>query len=68
FDNVARAIGVSYAPVLGLSIAIAALLIKALLIDIEYTQLKVKQQRLIQKISLLEAELHELSGKPPLDD
>jgi len=68
FDTVAQTVGVAYAPVLGLSIAIAALLVKALLTDIEYTRLKVRQQRLIQKLSLLETELNELSGNPPLDD
>jgi membrane protein implicated in regulation of membrane protease activity len=64
----AQTLGVSYAPILGVSIAIAALLIKALLSDIESTRLKVKQQRLIQRIALLEADLSELTGKNDVDD
>ena len=48
FDSLATAIGVSYAPILGVSIAIAALVIKALTSDIELTKLKVRHQRLVQ--------------------
>ena len=68
FDYLAQTLGVSYAPILGVSIAIAALLIKALLSDIESTRLKVKQQRLIQRIALLEADLNELTGKNDIDN
>jgi hypothetical protein len=68
FDHLAQTLGVSYAPILGVSIAIAGLLIKALLSDIESTRLKVKQQRLIQRIALLEADLNELTGKNEMDD
>ena len=68
FDSLATAIGVSYAPILGVSIAIAALVIKALTSDIELTKLKVRHQRLVQKIALLEADLQELSEKPDIQD
>lgn len=68
FDYLAQTLGVSYAPILGVSIAIAALLIKALLSDIESTRLKVKQQRLIQRIALLETDLNALTGKNDIDD
>ena len=68
FDRLASFLGVNYAPVLGISLAIGALVIKALMSDLESTKLKVSQQRLIQKVSLLEADLNELSQKPPIDD
>ena len=48
-------IGVSYAPILGIALAIAALVIKALLTDIEISKLKTREQRLIQKVALLES-------------
>ena len=64
----AESLGVSYAPVLGIAIAIAALIIKALLTDIEVSKMRVRQQRLVQKVALLESELEELTGRAPLDD
>ena len=68
FDHLAQSLGVSYAPILGVSIAIAALLIKALISDIESTRLRVRQQRLIQRMALLEADLSELTGKKETRD
>ena len=68
FDAMAKSLGVSYAPVLGIAIAIAALIIKALLTDIEVSKMRVRQQRLVQKVALLESELEELTGRAPLDD
>ncbi|MEK9878095.1 MAG: DUF2304 domain-containing protein, partial [Betaproteobacteria bacterium] len=59
---------VNYPPVLGISLAIGTLVVKALLSDLESTKLRVSQQRLIQKVSLLEADLRELSKKPRIDD
>ena len=61
-------IGVSYAPILGIALAIAALVIKALLTDIEISKLKTREQRLIQKVALLESEIREVTGRPPIDD
>ena len=68
FDSLATAIGVYYAPILGVSIAIAALVIKALITDLELTKLKLKHQRLVQKLALMEADLRELSKKPDIKD
>ena len=68
FDTLAAGIGVSYAPVLGIALAIATLVIKALLTDIEISKLKVRQQRLIQKVALLESEIRNETGRPPIDD
>ena len=67
-DSLASMLGVKYAPMLGILLAIGVLVIKALVSDIEATRLRVSQQRLIQKVSLLEEDLREISKKPPLDD
>ena len=64
----AESLSVSYAPVLGIAIAIAALVIKALLTDIEISKMRVRQQRLVQKVALLESELREVTGRPPIDE
>ena len=68
FDALASAIGVAYAPILAVTIAIAALLIKALITDIELTKLRVKHHRLVQKVALLEAVLKEHTQKPDIDE
>ena len=68
FDIVAERLGVSYAPILGIALAISALITKALLTDIEISKLRVRHQRLIQKVALLEAQLVELTGRAPIDD
>ena len=68
FDTLASLLGVKYAPILGIMLAIGVLVIKALVADLESTRLKLSQQRLIQKVSLLEAELREISKAPSLDD
>lgn len=68
FDRLAEGIGVNYAPVLGIALAIAALVIKALLTDIEISKLKTREQRLIQKVALLESEIRSITGRPSIDD
>ena len=68
FDAMASSLGVGYPPILGVALAIAALVIKALLADIEMSRMKVRQQRLIQKVALLESELQQMTGRPLIDD
>ncbi len=67
FDRLASSIGVTYAPILGISLAIAALVIKALLSDIEASKMKVKHRRLVQKVALLESDLKDRVQKPDID-
>ena len=67
FDALASAIGVAYAPILGVSIAIAALVTKALITDIELTKLRVKHHILVPKIALLDANIKEHTRKPDAD-
>lgn len=68
FDGIGERLGVSYRPILGVALAIAALVIKALLTDIEFSKLRVRHQRLVQKVALLESELEEHTGRKPIDD
>ena len=68
FDAVAEGLGVSYAPILGIALAIAALITKALMNDIEISKLRVRHQRLVQKVALLETQLGEVNGRAPIDD
>lgn len=68
FDAMAGLLGVSYGPILVVALSIAALVIKALLTDIEVSKMRGRQQRLIQKIALLESALQEITGRPPIDD
>lgn len=58
-DWIARLLGVGYPPVLALTLAVAMLVVKTLLMDIERSRLSVKVQRLTQKLSIIEAELEE---------
>jgi hypothetical protein len=67
-DRLAHFLGVGYPPVLGLSVAIILLVIKILMMDIEHSQARVRQQRLAQRLSFLEEELLALqadSGRSP---
>ena len=64
FDNVAKYLGVAYPPILALTIAVAILVIKILVMDIERSRNAIRLQRLVQRIALLESDLREMQGKP----
>ena len=59
-DNIAKQFGVAYPPVLALILAIAVLVIKILLMDIERSRIEVRSQRLIQRMAMLEADVKKL--------
>ncbi|MEO1081894.1 MAG: DUF2304 domain-containing protein [Pseudomonadota bacterium] len=60
-DVVAGWLAVSYPPVLALTLAIVVLVIKMLLMDIERSKLEMRNQRLTQRVAMLEAEIRQLS-------
>ena len=64
-DHIAQKFGVAYPPVLALILAIAVLVIKILLMDIERSRIEVRNQRLIQRMAMLEADLKKLEEIPP---
>jgi hypothetical protein len=59
-DWVALELGVAYPPTLALTGAISVLVIKILVMDIERSHMEMRNQRLIQRLGMLEADLGEL--------
>ena len=60
-DTIAMKLGIAYPPVLGLIVAIVILVIKTLLMDIERSRLEIRNQRLTQRVAILEADLKGLA-------
>lgn len=68
-DWVGRAVGIYYPPILLCFLAIAALLIKSLVSDLERSRQERTIRRLSQKLAILDRELGELraaQGLPPV--
>lgn len=65
-DWLAKVIGIGYPPILALVAAIAVLVIKILLMDIDQARHEVQLQRLIQRVAMLEGKLQQQanSGRP----
>jgi len=59
-DWIGHAVGISYPPIIPVIVGLGAALIKILLMDIQYTKAKVTQDRIVQKLAMLEAELDEI--------
>ena len=60
FDQLASRVGVAYPPALAFTLALAVVVIKLLIDDIERSRLKMRQTRLIQRMALLENEFRRL--------
>ena len=60
FDTIAQQLDIVYGPTLAISMAIAALVIKALLLDIECSKLRVNNQRLGQQLAIVASDLADL--------
>lgn len=58
-DSLARLTGVSYPPILGITVAIALLVLKILLMDLERSKIEIRNQRLIQRVAMLEADIRD---------
>jgi hypothetical protein len=58
-DSLARLTGVSYPPILGITVAVALLVIKILLMDLERSRIEMHNQRLIQRVAILEADIRD---------
>jgi len=56
-DKVAAYFGVSYPPVLALTLGVSLLVIKILLMDLERSRIETRNQRLVQRVAMLEADL-----------
>lgn len=62
-DSLARLTGVSYPPILGITVAIALLVLKILLMDLERSKIELRNQRLIQRVAMLEADIRDSRGQ-----
>lgn len=59
-DAIALKLGVAYPPALAFTLALAVVVLKFLLEDIQNTKLRMRQQRVIQRLAMVETELKEL--------
>ncbi len=59
-DQLAKYLGVSYPPTLAFTIGFAFIVLKLLAEDIQNSRLRVRQQRIIQRLALLESEIRRL--------
>ncbi|MDZ7781798.1 MAG: DUF2304 domain-containing protein [Halioglobus sp.] len=64
-DYLARHLGISYPPVLALTLAIVLLVVKLLLMDIERSRVAMRNQRLTQRIAMLEADIRRIRAEMP---
>jgi len=60
FDFIAAQVGVSYPPALAFSLGFLILIVKLLLNDIDRSRMQIRQQRIIQRLAILESELRRL--------
>jgi hypothetical protein len=59
-DELAVRLGVSYPPALALTLAVTVLVLKTLSMDIERSHLQMRNQRLTQRLAMLEADIEKL--------
>jgi len=64
-DWLAPIIGIRYPPIIPLLAGLIALIVKILVMDIERSRNEIKLNRLIQRIGILEGELHKGAGSKP---
>ena len=62
-DRLAHNIGIGYPPILALTLGTSLLVIKILLMDIERSKIEMRNQRLIQRMAMLEADLKKLQSQ-----
>ena len=66
-DQMANYLGVEYPPVLALTLAISVLVVKILLMDIQHSHLEMRNQRLVQRMAMLETDLKRLQRSAAAD-
>ena len=62
-DSLASLTGVSYPPILGITVALALGVVKILLMDIERSRIEMHNLRLIQRVAILETDIKALQHK-----
>jgi hypothetical protein len=68
FDALAARLGVAYGPVLALTLGLTVFVIKLLTVDIARSRTEARIVRLVQRISMLEAELEQTRRLVGADD
>jgi hypothetical protein len=66
-DAIAAYLGVAYPPTLALTLAVIVLVIKTLLMDIERSRLEARNQRLTQRLAIIETDLKQQSKRTTKD-
>ena len=66
-DMIAARLGIASPPTLALTLAISILVLKILLMDIDRSRIEMRNQRLIQRVAMLEAELRTTRENEPGD-
>ncbi|MBL4941093.1 MAG: DUF2304 domain-containing protein [Colwellia sp.] len=61
-DWIGHAVGISYPPIIPVIIGLGAALIKILLMDIQQTKTQITQDRIIQKLAMLEADIESIKS------
>lgn len=67
-DQIGLALGIAYPPIIPLIIGLCAALVKILLMDIERNKINVTQDRIVQKLAMLEADIDLLKNKSTQDE
>ena len=62
-DRIGLALGIAYPPIIPLIIGLCAALVKILLMDIERNKMNVTQDRIVQRLAMLETDLDLLENK-----
>jgi len=62
-DHMGNTVGIAYPPIIPIIIGLGGAMIKILLMDIERNKTDIIQQRIIQKLAMLETELETIKNK-----
>lgn len=62
-DLIGAFLGISYPPIIPVLFGLGAVLIKLLIADIERVKTRVDIERMVQRMAMLEAELHQLKSQ-----
>ena len=67
-DQIALRLGVAYPPTVALVVGGSALIIKAVISDVESSRLETRLMRLVQRVAMLEADLRRLEQRAEQED
>ena len=68
FDYIAHFFGIGYPPILAIAVGMGLIIIKLLLDEIKHSKLRIRHQRLAQRMALLETELRRMRKQKATDE